>query len=127
MRRYPPGFCPCQPRSPVSGLVFLSARQFAFALPQRTARIFTTAKATDGCLGCFIAATYLSPLLAGAFTDGRLGIVRVALSGTWWLRRAMHSGCRESPDAVCRSDAGCARGWRSEVGSPVHRDPSVCR
>ena len=41
---------------------------------------FTTAQATD-VLGCFVAATYLSPLLAGAITDGRRGIVRVASLG----------------------------------------------
>ncbi len=41
---------------------------------------FTTAQATD-VLGCFIAATYVSPLLAGTITDGRFGIVRVAALG----------------------------------------------
>ena len=79
MRRYPPVFCPCQPRSPVSGLVSFCSPVCSCST-STNGSVFTTAQATD-VLGCFIAATYLSPLLAGAFTDGRLGIVRVASLG----------------------------------------------
>ncbi len=79
MRRYPPGFLSLSASVACERFgFFLLASLLLLYLNERLG--FTTAQATD-ILGCFIAATYLSPLLAGAFTDGRLGIVRVASLG----------------------------------------------
>ncbi len=79
MRRYPPGFLSLSASVACERFgFFLLASLLLLFLNERLG--FTTAQATD-ILGCFIAATYLSPLLAGAFTDGRLGIVRVASLG----------------------------------------------
>jgi POT family proton-dependent oligopeptide transporter len=126
MRRYPPGFLSLSASVACERFgFFLLASLLLLYLNERLG--FTTAQATE-LLGCFIAATYVSPLLAGAMTDGRLGIVRAAAVG--YLVAAVGYAlldCRESPDAVCRLDAGCARRWRSEVGPAVTRHPSVCR
>ncbi len=79
MRLYPPGFLSLSASVVCERFgFFLLASLLLLYLNERLG--FTTAQATD-ILGCFIAATYLSPLLAGAFTDGRLGIVRVASLG----------------------------------------------
>ena len=79
MRLYPPGFLSLSASVACERFgFFLLASLLLLYLNERLG--FTTAQATD-ILGCFIAATYLSPLLAGAFTDGRLGIVRVASLG----------------------------------------------
>ncbi len=79
MRRYPPGFLSLSASVACERFgFFLLASLLLLYLNERLG--FTTAQATD-VLGCFIAATYVSPLLAGAFTDGRLGIVRTAAFG----------------------------------------------
>ena len=79
MRLYPPGFLSLSASVACERFgFFLLASLLLLYLNEQLG--FTTAQATD-ILGCFIAATYLSPLLAGAFTDGRLGIVRVASLG----------------------------------------------
>ncbi len=79
MRLYPSGFLSLSASVACERFgFFLLASLLLLYLNERLG--FTTAQATD-VLGCFIAATYLSPLLAGAFTDGRLGIVRVASLG----------------------------------------------
>ena len=79
MRRYPPGFLSLSASVACERFgFFLLTSLLLLYLNERLG--FTTAQATD-ILGCFIAATYLSPLLAGAITDGRLGIVRVASLG----------------------------------------------
>jgi len=79
MRLYPPGFLSLSASVVCERFgFFLLASLLLLYLNERLG--FTTAQATD-ILGCFIAATYISPLLAGAFTDGRLGIVRVASLG----------------------------------------------
>ena len=79
MRRYPPGFLSLSASVACERFgFFLLASLLLLYLTERLG--FTTAQATD-VLGCFIAATYMSPLLAGAMTDGRLGIVRVASVG----------------------------------------------
>jgi POT family proton-dependent oligopeptide transporter len=79
MRQYPPGF--------LSLLASVACERFGFFLLASLLVLFlterlgcSTAQATD-VLGCFIAATYVSPLLAGAMTDGRLGVVRAATLG----------------------------------------------
>ena len=79
MRQYPPGF--------LSLLASVACERFGFFLLASLLVLFlterlgcSTAQATD-VLGCFIAATYMSPLLAGAMTDGRLGVVRAAALG----------------------------------------------
>ncbi len=79
MRRYPPGF--------LSLSASVACERFSFflllslLLLYLTERLgFTTASATE-ILGCFIAATYVSPLLGGNLADGRLGIVRTASLG----------------------------------------------
>jgi len=79
MRRYPPGFLSLSASVACErfGFFLLSSLLLLF-LNERLG--FTTAEATD-VLGCFIAATYMSPLLAGAMTDSRFGIVRVAALG----------------------------------------------
>ncbi len=79
MRRYPPGFLTlaasvaCERFS-----FFLLLSLLLLYLNERLG--FTTANATD-ILGCFIAATYVSPLLGGIVSDGRVGVVRVASLG----------------------------------------------
>ena len=79
MRRYPPGFLSLSASVACERFgFFLLASLLLLYLTERLG--FTTAQATD-VLGCFIAATYVTPLLAGAMTDGRLGIVRVASVG----------------------------------------------
>jgi POT family proton-dependent oligopeptide transporter len=79
MRRYPPGFLSLSASVACERFgFFLLASLLLLYLNERLG--FTTAQATD-VLGCFIAATYVSPLLAGAMTDGRLGIVRAAALG----------------------------------------------
>ena len=79
MRRYPPGFLSLSASVACERFgFFLLASLLLLYLTERLG--FTTAQATD-VLGCFIAATYVSPLLAGAMTDGRLGIVRIASVG----------------------------------------------
>ena len=79
MRRYPPGLLSLSASVACERFgFFLLASLLLLYLNERLG--FTTAQATD-VLGCFIAATYVSPLLAGAMTDGRLGIVRVASVG----------------------------------------------
>ena len=79
MRRYPPGF--------LSLSASVACERFSFFLLLSLLLLylteplgFTTARATD-VLGCFIAATYVSPLLGGMLADGRLGIVRTASLG----------------------------------------------
>ena len=79
MRRYPPGF--------LSLSASVACERFSFFLLLSLLLLylteplgFTTAQATD-ILGCFIAATYVSPLLGGVLADGRLGIVRTASIG----------------------------------------------
>ena len=79
MRRYPPGF--------LSLSASVACERFGFFLLASLLVLFlterlgcSTAQATD-VLGCFIAATYVSPLVAGAMTDGRFGIVRAAAVG----------------------------------------------
>lgn len=79
MRRYPPGFLSLSASVACERFgFFLLASLLLLYLTERLG--FTTAQATD-VLGCFIAATYVSPLLAGAMTDGRIGIVRIASVG----------------------------------------------
>jgi POT family proton-dependent oligopeptide transporter len=79
MRRYPPGFLSLSASVACERFgFFLLSSLLLLYLNERLG--FTTAQATD-ILGCFIAATYVSPLLAGAMTDGRFGIVRVAALG----------------------------------------------
>ncbi len=79
MRRYPPGFLSLSASVACERFgFFLLASLLLLYLNERLG--FTTAQATD-VLGCFIAATYVSPLLAGAITDGRFGIVRAAALG----------------------------------------------
>jgi POT family proton-dependent oligopeptide transporter len=79
MRRYPPGFLSLSASVACERFgFFLLASLLLLYLTERLG--FTTAQATD-VLGCFIAATYVSPLLASAMTDGRLGIVRIASVG----------------------------------------------
>ncbi len=79
MRRYPPGFLSLSASVACERFgFFLLASLLLLYLNERLG--FTTAQATE-VLGCFVAATYVSPLLAGAFTDGRLGIVRAAALG----------------------------------------------
>jgi len=79
MRRYPPGFLTlsasvvCERFS-----FFLLLSLLLLYLNERLG--FTTASATD-ILGCFIAATYVSPMLGGIVSDGRVGVVRVASLG----------------------------------------------
>lgn len=79
MRTYPPGF--------LSLSVSVACERFAFFLLLSLLLLylgerfgFTTANATDH-LGCFIAASYVSPLLGGIVADGRIGVVRVASLG----------------------------------------------
>ena len=79
MRQYPPGF--------LSLSASVACERFGFFLLASLLVLFlterlgcSTAQATD-VLGCFIAATYVSPLLAGAITDGRFGVMRVAALG----------------------------------------------
>lgn len=79
MRQYPPGF--------LSLSASVACERFSFFLLLSLLLLylteplgFTTARATD-VLGCFIAATYVSPLLGGVLADGRLGIVRTASLG----------------------------------------------
>ena len=79
MRRYPPGF--------LSLSASVACERFSFflllslLLLYLTERLgFTTASVTE-ILGCFIAATYVSPLLGGSLADGRIGIVRTASLG----------------------------------------------
>ncbi len=79
MRRYPPGFLSLSASVACERFgFFLLASLLLLYLNERLG--FTTAQATE-VLGCFVAATYVSPLLAGAMTDGRLGIVRGAALG----------------------------------------------
>ncbi len=79
MRRYPPGFLSLSASVACERFgFFLLSSLLLLYLNERLG--FTTAQATD-VLGCFIAATYMSPLLAGAMTDGRFGIVRTAALG----------------------------------------------
>ncbi len=79
MRRYPPGFLSLSASVACERFgFFLLASLLLLYLNERLG--FTTAQATD-VLGCFIAATYVSPLLAGAVTDGRFGVVRAAALG----------------------------------------------
>mgnify|MGYP003376192833 FL=1 len=79
MRLYPPGFLSLSASVVCERFgFFLLTSLLLLYLNERLG--FTTAQATD-ILGCFIAATYISPLLAGALTDGRLGIVRAAALG----------------------------------------------
>ena len=79
MRLYPPGFLSLSASVACERFgFFLLASLLLLYLNERLG--FTTAQATE-ILGCFIAATYLSPLLAGAVTDGRFGIVRAAAIG----------------------------------------------
>ncbi len=74
MRRYPPGFLSLSASVACERFgFFLLTSLLLLYLSERLG--FTTAQATD-VLGCFIAATYVSPLLASAVTDGRFGIVR---------------------------------------------------
>ena len=79
MRRYPPGFLTLS--------ASVACERFSFFLLLSLLLLYlnerlgcTTASATD-ILGCFIAATYVSPLLGGIVSDGRLGVVRVASLG----------------------------------------------
>ena len=79
MRTYPPGF--------LSLSVSVACERFAFFLLLSLLLLylgerfgFTTANATDH-LGCFIAVSYVSPLLGGIVADGRIGVVRVASLG----------------------------------------------
>ena len=79
MRQYPPGF--------LSLSASVACERFGFFLLASLLVLFlterlgcSTAQATD-VLGCFIAATYVSPLLAGTITDGRFGVMRVAALG----------------------------------------------
>ena len=79
MRRYPLGF--------LSLSASVACERFGFFLLLSLLLLylteqfgFTTAQATD-ILGCFIAASYVSPLLGGVLADGRLGIVRTASIG----------------------------------------------
>jgi POT family proton-dependent oligopeptide transporter len=79
MRRYPPGFLSLSASVACERFgFFLLSSLLLLYLNERLG--FTTAEATD-VLGCSIAATYMSPLLAGAMTDGRFGVVRVAALG----------------------------------------------
>ncbi|MBL9040344.1 MAG: MFS transporter [Myxococcales bacterium] len=79
MRRYPPGFLSLSASVACERFgFFLLASLLLLYLNERLG--FTAAQATE-VLGCFVAATYVSPLLAGAITDGRLGIVRAAALG----------------------------------------------
>ncbi|MBL9042945.1 MAG: MFS transporter [Myxococcales bacterium] len=79
MRRYPPGFLSLSASVACERFgFFLLASLLLLYLNEQLG--FTTAQAAD-VLGCFIAATYVSPLLAGAITDGRFGIVRAASLG----------------------------------------------
>ena len=79
MRRYPPGFLSLSASVACERFgFFLLSSLLLLYLNERLG--FTTVQATD-VLGCFIAATYVSPLLAGAMTDGRFGIVRTAALG----------------------------------------------
>ena len=79
MRLYPPGFLSLSASVACERFgFFLLASLLVLFLTERLG--LTTAQATD-VLGCFIAATYVSPLLAGAMTDGRLGVVRAAALG----------------------------------------------
>ena len=79
MRRYPPGFLSLSASVACERFgFFLLASLLLLYLNERLG--FTTAQATE-VLGCFVAATYVSPLLAGAMTDGWLGIVRGAALG----------------------------------------------
>ena len=89
MRQYPPGFLSLSASVACERFgFFLLASLLLLYLNERLG--FTTAQATD-VLGCFVAATYLSPLLAGAITDGRRGIVRVASLGISSPPSAMYS------------------------------------
>ncbi len=79
MRRYPPGFLSLSASVACERFgFFLLASLLLLYLNERLG--FTTAQATE-LLGCFIAATYVSPLLAGAVSDGRFGVVRTAAVG----------------------------------------------
>jgi hypothetical protein len=79
MRRFPPGFLSLSASVACERFgFFLLASLLLLYLNERLG--FTTAQATE-VLGCFVAATYVSPLLAGAMTDGRLGVVRAAALG----------------------------------------------
>jgi dipeptide/tripeptide permease len=124
MRRYPPGFLSLSASVACERFgFFLLASLLLLYLNERLG--FTTAQATD-VLGCFIAATYVSPLLAGAMTDGRFGIVRAAALGYLVAAAGYALLAAESrPTLYAGLDAGCARGWRGEVGPAVH-SPPVC-
>jgi POT family proton-dependent oligopeptide transporter len=79
MRRYPPGFLSLSASVACERFgFFLLASLLLLYLNERLG--FTTAQATE-VLGCFVAATYVSPLLAGAVSDGRFGVVRAAALG----------------------------------------------
>ncbi len=79
MRRYPPGFLTLSASVACERFsFFLLLSLLLLYLNERLG--FTTANATD-ILGCFIAATYVSPLLGGIVSDGRVGVVRVASLG----------------------------------------------
>ncbi len=79
MRRYPPGFLSLSASVACERFgFFLLSSLLLLYLNERLG--FPTVQAPD-VLGCFIAATYVSPLLAGAMTDGRFGIVRTAALG----------------------------------------------
>jgi dipeptide/tripeptide permease len=94
MRRYPPGFLSLSASVACERFgFFLLASLLLLYLNERLG--FTTAQATD-VLGCFIAATYVSPLLAGAISDGRLASCELRLSGIWSRRWVMHSWPAES-------------------------------
>ena len=79
MRQYPPGFLSLSASVACERFgFFLLASLLLLYLSQRLG--FTTAQATE-ILGTFVAATYLSPLLVGFLTDGRLGAVSTATIG----------------------------------------------
>ena len=79
MRRYPPDFLTLSASVACERFsFFLLLSLLLLYLKDRLG--FTTASATD-ILGCFIAATYVSPLLGGIVSDGRVGVVRVASLG----------------------------------------------
>jgi POT family proton-dependent oligopeptide transporter len=79
MRRYPPGF--------LSLSASLACERFGFFLLTgllllylRDRLGFSTGRATD-ILGCFVAGTFVSPLVAGTVAYARLGSVRTAAVG----------------------------------------------
>ncbi len=79
MRLYPPGFWPLSASVACERFgFFLLTSLLLMYLRERFA--LSAAQATD-VLGSFVAATYLSPLVVGFATDGRMGVVRIAAVG----------------------------------------------